>query len=146
MCARPFTAQNVPLAGLCSAWEVWICQYNERTVVGKKLLGKNRRPVKLSASLAHPNIVEFIGVAWNSLNNLVMVIEFIPMWSVRKYLKRRDVKSNNILLTDKLEPKLIDFGVSRGTAELTMTTGVGTPYWTAPEILEGGPGRYLFVR
>ncbi|KAE8992316.1 hypothetical protein PR002_g20583 [Phytophthora rubi] len=68
--------------------EVWICQYNERTVVGKKLLGKNRRPVKLSASLAHPNIVEFIGVAWNSLNNLVMVIEFIPMWSVRKYLKR----------------------------------------------------------
>ncbi|KAE8895692.1 hypothetical protein PF007_g14437 [Phytophthora fragariae] len=160
--------------------EVWICQYNGRTVAGKKLLGKNQKAkhvqsfaeeIELSASLAHPNIVEFIGVAWNSLNNLVMVIEYIPMGSLRKYLKKnadllswardkihmavgvaqaleylhsqepplihRDVKSNNILLTDKLEPKLIDFGVSRGTAELTMTAGVGTPYWTAPEILEG---------
>uniref|UniRef100_H3G576 Protein kinase domain-containing protein n=1 Tax=Phytophthora ramorum TaxID=164328 RepID=H3G576_PHYRM len=49
----------------------------------------------------------------------------------------RDLKSNNVLLTDKLEPKVIDFGVSRGLVDLTMTAGVGTPYWTAPEILEG---------
>ncbi|KAE9103302.1 hypothetical protein PF010_g13778 [Phytophthora fragariae] len=49
----------------------------------------------------------------------------------------RDLKSNNILLTKHLEPKLTDFGVSRGVVESTMTSGVGTPYWTAPEVLEG---------
>ncbi|KAG6582965.1 TKL/DRK protein kinase [Phytophthora cinnamomi] len=77
--------------------EVWICQYNGRTVAGKKLLGKNQKAkhvqsfaeeIELSASLVHPNIVEFIGVAWNSLNNLVMVIEYVPMGSLRKYLKK----------------------------------------------------------
>eukprot|EP00644_Phytophthora_capsici_P009410 jgi/Phyca11/543949/estExt2_Genewise1Plus.C_PHYCAscaffold_130359 len=53
-------------------------------------------------------------------------------------LIHRDLKSKNVLLTTNLEAKLIDFGVSRGLAENTMTAGVGTPYWTAPEILQGG--------
>ncbi|KAL4094870.1 hypothetical protein PRIC1_010521 [Phytophthora ramorum] len=37
----------------------------------------------------------------------------------------------------ELEAKVIDFGVSRGRLDNTMTAGVGTPFWTAPEILEG---------
>jgi mitogen-activated protein kinase kinase kinase 7 len=122
--------------------------------------------IELGASLVHPNIVEFIGVAWNSLNNLVMVLEFFPMGNLQSYLHKnadllswardkihmaigvaqaleflharsppllhRDLKSNNILLSDELEPKLIDFGVTRDIVDLTMTAGVGTPYWTAP--------------
>ncbi|KAK1937101.1 putative serine/threonine-protein kinase drkA [Phytophthora citrophthora] len=49
----------------------------------------------------------------------------------------RDLKSRNVLLTRQLEPKVIDFGVSKGRLDLTMTAGVGTPYWTAPEVMEG---------
>ncbi|KAE9010592.1 hypothetical protein PR002_g15309 [Phytophthora rubi] len=52
-------------------------------------------------------------------------------------LIHRDLKSKNIMLTRMLEAKLIDFGVSRERQENSMTAGVGTPYWTAPEILQG---------
>ena len=35
-----------------------------------------------------------------------------------------------------MDVKLIDFGVSRAQIDETMTAGVGTPYWTAPEVLD----------
>ncbi|TMW66857.1 hypothetical protein Poli38472_011973 [Pythium oligandrum] len=53
-------------------------------------------------------------------------------------LIHRDIKSRNILVRDSpLEAKLSDFGVSRSIQRECMTLGVGTPYWTAPEVLEG---------
>lgn len=43
----------------------------------------------------------------------------------------RDIKGQNVLLTDTAEVKLVDFGVS---AQLDRTVGkrntfIGTPYW-----------------
>ncbi|KAG1697960.1 hypothetical protein DVH05_015444 [Phytophthora capsici] len=165
--------------GACG--EVWLAEFQGQRVAVKRLLqAKTHRAdeveefaqeIELSASLIHPNIVTFVGVAWNSLNNLVMVLEFFPTGDLQTFLAKkedllswsrdkirialgvgraleylhsrspplihRDLKSKNILLTDQLEAKLIDFGVSRIRQEHPMTAGVGTPYWTAPEILEG---------
>ncbi|KAJ0392091.1 hypothetical protein P43SY_010521 [Pythium insidiosum] len=51
----------------------------------------------------------------------------------------RDLKSRNVLLSaNKLDAKLIDFGVSRPRADSTMTTCVGTLRWMAPEVMVGG--------
>ncbi|KAH7467234.1 putative serine/threonine-protein kinase [Phytophthora ramorum] len=50
----------------------------------------------------------------------------------------RDLKSLNVLLDNRLRAKLSDFGLSRErSADDTMTNGVGTLLWTAPEILRG---------
>ncbi|KAF0698908.1 Aste57867_10472 [Aphanomyces stellatus] len=49
----------------------------------------------------------------------------------------RDLKSRNVLLGHHLMAKLTDFGVSRELTIETMTRGVGSFRWTAPEILEG---------
>lgn len=49
----------------------------------------------------------------------------------------RDLKSKNVLLSSDLDAKLTDFGISRERVDKTMTAGVGTSLWMAPEIMIG---------
>ncbi|GMF17531.1 unnamed protein product [Phytophthora lilii] len=43
--------------------------------------------IELNASLEHPHICRFVGVSWNSLNNLTMVTEYFPVGDLQRYLK-----------------------------------------------------------
>ncbi|RLN98166.1 hypothetical protein BBJ28_00020499 [Nothophytophthora sp. Chile5] len=54
-------------------------------------------------------------------------------------LIHRDLKSRNVLIDAQSGAKLSDFGISRNRSfDETMTAGVGTARWIAPEVILGG--------
>lgn len=59
----------------------------------------------------------------------------------------RDLKGDNILIGKDGECKIADFGLSKFTESSTqmMTTILGTPSYSAPEILAGGKKSTLYT-
>ncbi|RLN32404.1 hypothetical protein BBI17_009577, partial [Phytophthora kernoviae] len=129
---------------------------------------------KLTASMDHPHIVHFVGVAWDSLSDLCVALEFMDGGNLRSLLDKykssnravgldrqkitialhvchaltylhsldppvlhRDLKSRNVLLNKSMEAKLTDFGILREHNDRTLTAGVGTSLWMAPEVMLG---------
>ncbi|KAK1936928.1 putative serine/threonine-protein kinase [Phytophthora citrophthora] len=164
--------------------EVYKGVFNRQEVAIKMLLSSTRGNIqnvndflaeaKLTATMDHPHIVTFIGVAWDSLSDMCVVLEFMDGGDLRTLLSsyeatkrpvgfdkqkatialhvchaltylhslmppviHRDLKSRNILLNRNLEAKLTDFGVSKERLDQTMTAGVGTSLWMAPEVMLG---------
>ncbi|RLN49620.1 hypothetical protein BBJ28_00002649 [Nothophytophthora sp. Chile5] len=71
-------------------------------------------------------------IAIGIIEALVYLHSFVPP------LVHRDLKSRNVLLSSDLKAKLSDFGTSRfRSLDSTMTAGVGTGRWLAPEVITG---------
>ncbi|KAL3664561.1 hypothetical protein V7S43_010314 [Phytophthora oleae] len=122
----------------------------------------------------HPHIITLIGIAWDSLSDMCVVLEFMDGGDLRTLLTsyeeakhpvgfdkqkatialhvcealtylhslmppdiHRDLKSRNLLLNRNFEAKLTDFGISKERLDQTMTAGVGTSLWMAPEVMLG---------
>ncbi|KAE9340324.1 hypothetical protein PF008_g11165 [Phytophthora fragariae] len=71
-------------------------------------------------------------IAIGVIEALVYLHSFVPP------LVHRDLKSKNVLLSSDFKAKISDFGASRfRSVENTMTGGVGTGRWLAPEVIRG---------
>ncbi|EEY56176.1 protein kinase, putative [Phytophthora infestans T30-4] len=164
--------------------EVYIGSYHGKDVAVKMLLPETKKTmsqvnaflseVKLMASLDHPRIVSFIGVAWDQLIDICVVSEYMAGGDLKALLSdyeknghpvgfdhtkvkialhvsialtylhscaspviHRDLKSKNILLDEAINAKVTDFGISRERIDATMTGGIGTSFWMAPEVMMG---------
>ncbi|EQC39154.1 TKL/DRK protein kinase [Saprolegnia diclina VS20] len=123
---------------------------------------------KLLSKLSSPYIVRFLGAAWSRPIDLWCVVEYMDLGDLRQLLAtnvvliesarlemalaiaegllylhsldviHRDLKSRNVLLNTGGHIKLTDFGVAREVSSGTMTAGVGTCRWVAPEVLQSG--------
>ncbi|KAG1685313.1 hypothetical protein DVH05_008475 [Phytophthora capsici] len=75
---------------------------------------------------------EKFGVAISIIEALLYLHSFVPP------LLHRDLKSKNVLLSAGFNAKLSDFGKSRfHSDDNTMSGGVGTSRWLAPEVIRG---------
>lgn len=78
--------------------EVWLGSVRGANVTVKRLskakkaeydeLEEYMGEITLHASLDHPNLVKFIGVAWTTLQNLCMVTEYVDNGDLQLYLKQ----------------------------------------------------------
>ncbi|TMW69456.1 hypothetical protein Poli38472_001612 [Pythium oligandrum] len=204
---RPEEIEDIRLIGSGGYGVVWLVRYRQTRLLASKRLVKDQisrqkihdfvDEIKLMSTLAHPSIVEFVGVAWTMETDIQALLDYMPNGDLRTYLEatapennmrsqrasealltgesgrpsspwhpswesskwqlaldviealvyvhsfnpplvHRDLKSRNVLLSGEMKAKLSDFGVSRFESEFgTMTTGVGTGKWLAPEVIAG---------
>ena len=126
-----------------------------------------KRELKMLQKLHHPNVVDF-QEAYKRKGNLYLVFEFVEknllellqehpqglepnlirhlIYQLCKAIKymhdqniiHRDVKPENLLITDNMELKLCDFGFARlisGSCTEKLTDYVATRWYRAPELL-----------
>lgn len=120
--------------------------------------------LRLMSRFDHPNIVKVIDILYE-LEIIMIVMEYLPNGDLQGLLSlgihisfeeqlriakellealcylhkrgvaHRDLKPQNILFDEEMHVKLIDFGLSKETSNLTRTV-CGTPLFMAPEVIK----------
>lgn len=137
----------------------------EDSGIATRLERQFMQEVHCLSQLDHPNIVQFVAASWKP-PVCCLIMEYVPCGSLRAFLRKsgsvsmkttvsmaldvalgmeylhsqgvvhRDLKSENLVLTDNLRLKLTDFGVGCLETECDVRRDdTGTFRWMAPEMI-----------
>ncbi|GMF27412.1 unnamed protein product [Phytophthora lilii] len=125
--------------------EVWLCVLRDRCVAVKRLSKEQRKSlnsvkafvktIRLTAPLKHPSIVDFVGIAWNSLQNLCLVTEYLELGDLQEYLRQ----SNPDRTHNDISDEFMYFSLSwrREKMQLLLDIVRGLDYLHRHHILHG---------
>lgn len=141
---------------------------NTSNLSDPSILERFKREAKILTGLEHKNINNVLDY-WSEDENFFISFEYFESKNLRIYLKNnkptedqkrslikqlfaginyahskgiihRDLKPENIIVSDKLELKIIDFGLALGMNDSLVTAQyslVGTPSYMSPEQIQG---------
>ena len=134
-------------------------------ITNKEELERVEKEIKYLKMLNHPNIIELYEIIENS-DNFYIVMEYISGGELFNYLVEkghldeletsfffsqlihgieeihkhkichRDLKAENLLITENKTLKIIDFGLSNEYID-TLSSACGSPCYAAPEMIRG---------
>lgn len=139
---------------------------NRKTLAKSDMQGRVEREISYLRLLRHPHIIKLYDVI-KSKDEIIMVIEYagkelfdyivqrgkMPEDEARRFFQQiiaaveychrhkivhRDLKPENLLLDDKLNVKIADFGLSNIMTDGNfLKTSCGSPNYAAPEVISG---------
>lgn len=106
--------------------EVWRAMYKSEPVAVKQLLPSKRRELRememfmaeiyLMAQLSHPHIVALVGIAWNTLEHIVMVQELMVRGDLQRLLAEQREKPDDVGFTWTTQRRAIAVSIARALA------------------------------
>ncbi|OWZ19711.1 Protein kinase [Phytophthora megakarya] len=141
--------------------EVWMGRMRGDIVAVKRLTRERRHQlheleifaaeIRLMASLNHPNVIGLLGVAWNTLENMLLIMEYMERGDLHRILQHHSDKeqssnevsqefswaSHKAKIARDISCGLEYLHTLKSTVVHRDLNGVGTAYWTAPEVLAG---------
>ncbi|RLN90426.1 hypothetical protein BBJ28_00004524 [Nothophytophthora sp. Chile5] len=118
--------RQLPMATLQT--DLSVARYNGRQVlvtrlapsqhVNHKAVEELASEILIRADVAHPNLVQFVGVNWSSARDLAMVVEYLPLGNLAAYLS-----NNKAAMTTWTAQKTgLAVGIARAIAYLHRQT------------------------
>uniref|UniRef100_A0A915MI17 60S ribosomal protein L36 n=2 Tax=Meloidogyne incognita group TaxID=654580 RepID=A0A915MI17_MELJA len=127
-----------------TGYKVAVKILNRQKIMTLDVVGKIRREIQNLSLFRHPHIIKLYQVI-STPTDIFMVMEYVSGGELFDYIVKhgrmvvhRDLKPENLLLDERNNVKIADFGLSNIMTDGDfLRTSCGSPNYAAPEVISG---------